>query len=77
MLTGRGQLDAGVTPLEQYSAESILHRLDARAHSGLGDVQVFGGAIEITAVGNFQKGANMINFHVGSRQIAYRVIRSY
>jgi len=67
MLAGRGQLDPGMTALEQYPAEAIFHRLDARAHGGLGYVQVFGGTVEVATIRNFQKGTDMIDFHSRSR----------
>jgi len=63
MLAGRSQLDPGMTALEQYPAEAFFHRFDASAHGGLGNVQVFGGAVEIPTVGNFQESADMVNFH--------------
>ena len=64
MLPGRSQLGPGMTTLEQYPAKVVLHRLDASTHGGLGNVQVFGGAVEIPTVGNFQEGADMVDFHV-------------
>jgi hypothetical protein len=63
VLTRRSQFDAGVAAFEQHPAEAVLHRLDPGADGGLRDIEIFGRAVEIATVRDFQKGANMIDFH--------------
>ncbi len=48
---------------KQLPTESIFQRLDACADGRLRDMQVLGGAVEVTAIGYFQKGADMVDFH--------------
>ena len=75
MLPGRGQFDPRMTTFEQDPAEAVFHRLDARADGRLGHVQVFGGAVEIPAVGNFQEGADVIDFQDRLPLAGYRISR--
>ncbi len=67
MLTGRGQLDAGMAALEEAATKTVFHRLDPRADGRLGDIQILGGAVEISAVGNFEKSADVVDFHADLR----------
>jgi hypothetical protein len=69
MLTCRGQLDPGMTSLEQNPAESVFQRLDARADSRLRDMQVLRGAVKVTAIGDFEKGTDMVDFHASLQLI--------
>jgi hypothetical protein len=63
MLTGRGELNPGVITPEQLSTKTFLHRFYPGTDGRLGNIQVVRGTIEITAVGDFQKGTNMLYLH--------------
>ena len=68
-LSGRGEADVPASPMEELGAEFAFESRDLSAQRRLGQVQVLGGAGEVTEAGDLDEPAELLEVHVFSVSI--------